>query len=130
MNSEMNEFEQLAQLKVGVRLPMDFSPEDWYEKLREIAGNANVEPWDLPYLPGSAKRIQGLYALSYSGIRSQGGEPRFVYKMGTADLNIVAPVWKCPAIVFGPGDSSLIIRRMNTSHLKNTGRQYRCCGRR
>ena len=42
-----------------------------------------------------------------SGIRSQGGEPRFVYKMGTADLNIVAPVWKCPSIVFGPGDSSL-----------------------
>ncbi|HQV95841.1 MAG TPA: M20/M25/M40 family metallo-hydrolase, partial [Anaerolineales bacterium] len=42
-----------------------------------------------------------------SGIRSQGGEPRFVYKTGTADLNIVAPVWKCPAVVYGPGDSSL-----------------------
>jgi LysW-gamma-L-lysine carboxypeptidase len=42
-----------------------------------------------------------------SGIRSQGGEPRFVYKTGTADLNIVAPVWKCPALVYGPGDSSL-----------------------
>ena len=41
------------------------------------------------------------------GIRSQGGEPRFVYKTGTADLNIVAPVWKCPALVYGPGDSSL-----------------------
>jgi len=22
-------------------------------------------------------------------------------------LNIVAPVWKCPAVVYGPGDSSL-----------------------
>ena len=42
-----------------------------------------------------------------SGIRSQGGEPRFVYKTGTADLNIVAPAWKCPAVVYGPGDSSL-----------------------
>ena len=41
------------------------------------------------------------------GIRSQGGEPRFVYKTGTADLNIVAPVWKCPAVVYGPGDSAL-----------------------
>jgi LysW-gamma-L-lysine carboxypeptidase len=42
-----------------------------------------------------------------SSIRSAGGEPRFVYKTGTADLNIVAPVWKCPALVYGPGDSSL-----------------------
>ena len=42
-----------------------------------------------------------------SGIRSQGGEPRFVYKTGTADLSIVAPVWKCPAVVYGPGDSAL-----------------------
>ena len=42
-----------------------------------------------------------------SGIRSQGGEPRFVYKTGTADLNIVAPVWQCPAVVYGPGDSAL-----------------------
>ncbi len=42
-----------------------------------------------------------------SGIRSTGGEPKFVYKTGTADLNIVAPVWKCPAVVYGPGDSSL-----------------------
>jgi LysW-gamma-L-lysine carboxypeptidase len=30
-----------------------------------------------------------------------------VYKTGTADLNIVAPVWNCPALVYGPGDSSL-----------------------
>jgi LysW-gamma-L-lysine carboxypeptidase len=37
----------------------------------------------------------------------QGGEPRFVYKTGTADLNIVAPVWQCPAVVYGPGDSAL-----------------------
>lgn len=42
-----------------------------------------------------------------SGIRSQGGQPRFVYKTGTADLNIVAPVWNCPALVYGPGDSNL-----------------------
>ncbi len=42
-----------------------------------------------------------------SGIRSQGGEPRFVYKTGTADVNIVAPAWGCPALVYGPGESSL-----------------------
>jgi LysW-gamma-L-lysine carboxypeptidase len=42
-----------------------------------------------------------------NGIRSQDGKPRFVYKTGTADLNVVAPVWGCPAVVYGPGDSAL-----------------------
>jgi LysW-gamma-L-lysine carboxypeptidase len=36
-----------------------------------------------------------------------GGKPGFVVKTGTADLNIVAPVWNCPAVAYGPGDSSL-----------------------
>ena len=40
-------------------------------------------------------------------IRSAGGTPSFVYKTGSADLNIVAPAWKCPAVVYGPGDSAL-----------------------
>ena len=35
------------------------------------------------------------------------GTPRFVYKTGTADLNVVAPVWRCPAVAYGPGDSAL-----------------------
>ena len=42
-----------------------------------------------------------------NGIRAAGGTPSFVYKTGTADLNIAAPVWKCPAVVYGPGDSAL-----------------------
>jgi [amino group carrier protein]-lysine/ornithine hydrolase len=28
-------------------------------------------------------------------------------KSGTADMNIVAPLWGCPAVAYGPGDSSL-----------------------
>ena len=31
----------------------------------------------------------------------------FVLKTGTSDMNVVAPVWKCPVIAYGPGDSSL-----------------------
>ena len=41
-----------------------------------------------------------------SGIRAQGGTPGFVNKTGTSDLNIVAPAWGCPALVYGPGDSA------------------------
>ncbi len=108
MESDSNDFEQWARLKVGVRLPVDVSPEAWYEKLAEVVGDADVEPNRIRLsLRGDVRKTPSWYEAFLSGIRSQGGEPRFVYKTGTADLNIVAPVWKCPAVVYGPGDSNL-----------------------
>jgi len=107
MNSESNEFEQLAYLKVGVRLPLDVPPEDWYQKLREITGDANVEPTGLAIPAWECEKNTRLVRAFLSGIRLQGGESRFVYKTGTSDLNIVAPIWKCPTLVYGPGDSTL-----------------------
>jgi [amino group carrier protein]-lysine/ornithine hydrolase len=109
MESESNDFEQWARLKVGVRLPTDVSPEDWYEKLNEIAGDSHllVEPIGIAIPAWKCEKNTQLVRSFLKGIRSQCGEPRFVYKTGTADLNIVAPLWKCPALVYGPGDSSL-----------------------
>jgi LysW-gamma-L-lysine carboxypeptidase len=40
-------------------------------------------------------------------IRSAGGKPRLKVKTGTADMNIVGPVWDCPIVAYGPGDSKL-----------------------
>jgi LysW-gamma-L-lysine carboxypeptidase len=40
-------------------------------------------------------------------IRAGAGRPRFKLKTGTSDMNIVGPVWQCPIIAYGPGDSSL-----------------------
>ncbi|MFQ5576556.1 MAG: M20/M25/M40 family metallo-hydrolase [Anaerolineae bacterium] len=40
-------------------------------------------------------------------IRAAGGKPRFVVKTGTSDMNVVGPVWGCPILAYGPGDSSL-----------------------
>jgi LysW-gamma-L-lysine carboxypeptidase len=120
MDSGSNDFEQWARLKVGVRLPVEVSPEDWYEKLKEetlkvFAKHPSgaetfrvlVEPVGFAIPAWGCEKNTQLVRAFLSGIRSQGGEPRFVYKTGTADLNIVAPVWKCPVVVYGPGDSAL-----------------------
>jgi [amino group carrier protein]-lysine/ornithine hydrolase len=107
IDSSQDGFEQTATLKVGVRLPVDVSPEDWYQRLKEIVGDANVEPKGFAIPAWGCEKNTQLVRSFLRGIRSQGGEPRFVYKTGTADLNIVAPVWKCPAVVYGPGDSTL-----------------------
>ena len=113
MESDSNDFEQWARLKVGVRLPVEVSPEAWYTKLNEIIsdshlkGDCHLEPVGFAVPAWGCDKNTKLVRSFLSGIRSQGGEPRFVYKTGTADLNIVAPVWQCPAVVYGPGDSSL-----------------------
>jgi LysW-gamma-L-lysine carboxypeptidase len=107
MDSDSNDFEQWAKLKVGVRLPVEVSPKDWYAKLSEIVNGEIVEPTGFAVPAWGCEKNTPLVRAFLSGIRSQGGEPRFVYKTGTADLNIVAPVWKCPAVVYGPGDSAL-----------------------
>ncbi|MGC8878205.1 MAG: [LysW]-lysine hydrolase [Anaerolineae bacterium] len=40
-------------------------------------------------------------------IRQAGGTPRFVYKTGTSDMNVVGPPWGVPIVAYGPGDSAL-----------------------
>jgi LysW-gamma-L-lysine carboxypeptidase len=107
MDSDSNDFEQWARLKVGIRLPLDVSPEDWYARLTKIVGDAEVERIGFAVPAWACEKNTPLVRAFLSGIRSSGGEPRFVYKTGTADLNIVAPAWNCPASVYGPGDSSL-----------------------
>lgn len=112
MESDSNDFEQWARLKVGVRLPVEVTPEDWYGILRETLKVSEtfkvlVEPVGFAVPAWGGEKNTPLVRAFLNGIRSQGGEPRFVYKTGTADLNIVAPVWRCPSVVYGPGDSAL-----------------------
>ena len=113
MESDSDDFEQWTRLKIGVRLPVEVSPDDWYGKLEEIIteghlqGDCQLERVGFAVPAWGCEKNTKLVRSFLSGIRSQDGEPRFVYKTGTADLNIVAPVWQCPAVVYGPGDSSL-----------------------
>jgi LysW-gamma-L-lysine carboxypeptidase len=112
MESGSDDFEQWAQLEVGVRLPVEVTAEDWYGKLNETLKvletfRVSLEPVGFAVPAWAGEKNTKLVRAFLSGIRSNGGEPRFVYKTGTADVNIVAPAWKCPAVVYGPGDSSL-----------------------
>jgi LysW-gamma-L-lysine carboxypeptidase len=112
MESGQDGFEQWARLNVGVRLPVEMPPQLWYrelEKTLQVFGTfqASIEPLGYPVPAWSCEKNTPLVRALLSGIRAAGGTPSFVYKTGTADLNIVAPVWKCPALVYGPGDSAL-----------------------
>ena len=102
-------FEETATLQIGVRLPPEVDPPQWYETLTELASaaGAKISPTGFPIPAYRGERNNPLVRAFLGGIRWAGGQPGFVVKTGTADINIVAPVWGCPAVAYGPGDSSL-----------------------
>lgn len=100
-------FEEWAMLQLSVRLPLDLPPEDWYAQLKKLSGEAQVEAKGFPIGAYKAEKNTPLVRAFLAAIRDKGGKPNFVLKTGTADLNIVAPGWGCPAVAYGPGDSAL-----------------------
>ncbi len=108
-SSSEDGFAGTASLQIGVRLPEGFDPPQWYEKLQGWAAAARAEfsPKGFAIPAYRTERTSPLVRAFLGGIRTAGSQPGFVVKTGTADLNIVAPVWGCPAVAYGPGDSSL-----------------------
>lgn len=104
-------FQQWAEIRLGVRLPPRLSPDDWYGHIHHLLIPSNgvaveIERIGYPIPAYRAEKNSPLVRAMLSAIRAQGGEAAFTLKTGTADLNIVAPQWGCPAIAYGPGDSS------------------------
>jgi LysW-gamma-L-lysine carboxypeptidase len=86
---------------------VDFTPEQWESTLSRLGERAEVDRIGFPIQAFLADKNTPLVRMFLRSIRAEGGRPTFVLKTGTADLNIVAPVWECPALAYGPGDSAL-----------------------
>jgi LysW-gamma-L-lysine carboxypeptidase len=108
-SSQQGSFEETAIMQIGVRLPQDLDPNEWLHQIQELAcaEGAVAAPTGFPIPAYRAERRSPLVRAFLGSIREAGGKPGFVVKTGTADLNIVAPAWGCPAVAYGPGDSSL-----------------------
>lgn len=96
-----------ATMTANFRLPLSLTPADMERALSlraqecvslEFVGSEQA------YATGRDDLV--VTALS-NAIRSEGASPRHKRKTGTADFNVVAPVWQCPIAAYGPGDSSL-----------------------
>ncbi len=107
LSSGEDGFEEWACLRVGARLPLAFPPEDWYARLEDLASDAQVQRSGFAIPAYQADKNTPLVRAFLAGVRSAGGQPGFLLKTGTADMNIVAPAWGCPALTYGPGDSAL-----------------------
>ena len=106
MHSDSDGFVETAALKLGLRLPPGLCVEEVTTKLVELANEAQIELID-GVVAYRAEKNTPLVRSFLAAIRSAGGEPRFTLKSGTSDMNLVAPIWGCPTLAYGPGDSSL-----------------------
>ena len=114
VNSEDNGLQETCKVIIGLRLPVSFSPQGIESVIREWvkASKREHDPHCHIRFIGheSAYRSEKTSTLSYAfvdAIRSEKLRPRFKLKTGTADFNVVAPIWNCPIVAYGPGDSSL-----------------------
>jgi len=95
-----------ARLTVSLRLPPGCNTERLRERIAALAGEAEltVSGLEQPYRAG---KNNALVRAFLAAIRAQGGAPAFALKTGTSDMNVVGPVWRCPILAYGPGDSAL-----------------------
>ncbi len=102
-------FAHWAHLFVAARLPLDLPPLNWYDQLTQTCAEMGAEVEALGYaMPAyRAEKNTPLVRAFLSAIRTAGGQPGFVLKSGTADMNIVCRRWNCAAFAYGPGDSAL-----------------------
>jgi LysW-gamma-L-lysine carboxypeptidase len=97
---------ETAQLTLGFRLPLDYGPERLKALLLEMRDGTHLDFCGEESAYRSGKN-NALVRAFLAAVRAKGGEPGFVVKTGTSDMNVVGPVWACPIVAYGPGDSSL-----------------------
>lgn len=107
MWSENDGLEERVSLGVGVRLPPGVSPAQWQQTLEGLRDGGEVCLRDVPVPAYRAEKNTPLVRAFLAAIRAQNGQPGFVLKSGTSDMNIVGPAWDCPILAYGPGDSRL-----------------------
>jgi [amino group carrier protein]-lysine/ornithine hydrolase len=107
IDSGSNGFEEWASLELDVRLPPEMAPEEWYGGLLNRHPGIIVEKKGFPVPAYQARKNNILVREFLRVIRSYGGEPGFVLKTGTSDMNVVGTAWNCPILAYGPGDSAL-----------------------
>jgi LysW-gamma-L-lysine carboxypeptidase len=104
--SESDGFSERVGMTLGFRLPPDLDIEALQSTLESVAHGAELafRGREIAY---RAPKNSPLARAFIKAIRAEGSDPAFKVKSGTSDMNVVGPVWQCPILAYGPGDSAL-----------------------
>jgi LysW-gamma-L-lysine carboxypeptidase len=106
MCTESDGLTNTAHLSVGLRLPPEFDAEALEQTARQLAGDASLRCYGQEKAYQSNRQTELARAFNRV-LREMGTQPRFKLKTGTSDMNVVGPLWNCPVVAYGPGDSRL-----------------------
>ncbi|HEY8677465.1 MAG TPA: M20/M25/M40 family metallo-hydrolase [Candidatus Dormibacteraeota bacterium] len=95
-----------ASLTLGFRVPPGYDLDALRSRLDGWRESADVS-FDSAAVPIRTQTHTRLTRAFVEAIRQQGGTPRLTVKDGTSEINILVPIWNCPAGAYGPGDSRL-----------------------
>ncbi len=115
INSSSDGLASHGNCKIGIRLPLNFDIQAFEKQLREfcdaIPEVVDGTKYSLRFYGHEkahrSNRSNPLCQAMASALRELGIKPGYKVKTGTADMNVVAPIWQCPILAYGPGDSSL-----------------------
>jgi len=112
ITSTTEEMHDTVDAQFAWRLPVGFDAEGFVKELEAWPTNSkatfklNFRGYEKPW---KGDRNNALVRSFLAGLRSVDASEKlgFVLKTGTSDMNVVGPVWQCPIVAYGPGDSSL-----------------------
>ncbi len=94
-------------VKLGIRLPPGFDIAAFEAQVREWAGDAaDIALYGFEEAYQSTRKTT-LARAFHRALLKRGVRPRYKLKTGTSDMNVVMPIWDCPVVAYGPGDSAL-----------------------
>ena len=95
-----------VEMTISLRLPPGVDADALGEEIRAFdpAAELSVEGAEIAY---RADKNTALVRAFLRALRARGASPAFKLKTGTSDMNVVGPVWRCPILAYGPGDSAL-----------------------
>lgn len=95
-----------VRAKIGLRLPPEFDFDSFAQEAAAWAGPAQLSLYG--YEPAFRNgRRSPLVTIFNQVFRKNKIRPHLKLKTGTSDMNVVGPVWGCPIVAYGPGDSLL-----------------------
>jgi [amino group carrier protein]-lysine/ornithine hydrolase len=106
INSSDDGFTDRVTMRIGLRVPVGLTIAQVEKEIAPYANHAQVM-FSSEEEPFRADKNNALVRAFLNAIRDVGGKPAFALKTGTSDMNIVGPVWGCPIVAYGPGDSAL-----------------------
>lgn len=105
--SENDGLTESIAIDISVRVPLGLTPQEVQRRLEGLAAPGARLAFRGHEAPYRAEKNTPLVRAFLRAIREGGGKPSFKVKTGTSDMNVVGPIWRCPTVAYGPGDSAL-----------------------